>query len=242
MQDGIYVFQDEIIVNILCLLLLLILTLTDAGLFLLNQWKEDSETIQRYQTEQAEFQFHMLRNQLNPHFLFNSLNTLSSLIQIDPGQSRLFIRKLSSLYRNLLRSGGEDILSIREELAIAEDFIYLIQLRFQNKLEVKMDIPEEFQDKQVIRLTLQMLIENAVKHNEVSTRNPLLVEIFAEGDYFVVKNKILLKDQKEESSGLGLHNIRNRYEVLSDKSLLVEEEDGYFQVKVPILNPQQRLS
>jgi LytS/YehU family sensor histidine kinase len=177
----------------------------------------------------------MLQAQINPHFLFNSLNTLSSLVYEDADRSAEFIRRLSDVYRHVLDARQKDLISLREELSFIESFIFLLELRFENKLKIDVRIDENLLDHKIAPLTLQMLIENAVKHNIVSDSKPLSVDIFNDDDHIVVKNPLQEKVVKEKGNNMGLRNISSRYMALCGKEVGIYNTDGAFTVKIPII-------
>lgn len=186
--------------------------------------------------EAAQAQFSALRNQVNPHFLFNSLSILSSLVEVDPKLSVQFINQLSKSYRYILEQRDAERIQLRTELEFIESYTFLLRIRFDERLRVHIDVPEADRDRyQIAPLTLQLLIENAVKHNRMSDEEPLIVRIDREGDYLRVVNPLQPRPQLEESTGVGLANIVNRYRLLSTQPVWVGETDGAFVVKIPLL-------
>ena len=209
--------------------------LIELGLFLLYKWRFSLAELERFKKDNAEFQFESLRSQVNPHFLFNSLNTLSSLIYENQEKAGSFIRELSDVYRYILENRGKELLMLREELAVARSYIYLAQLRFDKNLIVRLNISSDYNTKKIAPLTLQLLIENAVKHNVISKRKPLFVDIFVEGKYLIVKNNLQKKVSKEYSSHLGLKNIQSRYAFLTEDKMEILESETEFVVKIPLI-------
>jgi sensor histidine kinase YesM len=201
--------------------------------FLLN-WRQsaiDAETLKR---ESIKAQYDSLKNQVNPHFLFNSLNALTNLVYQDQDKAAKFIKQLSEVYRYVLDSRDKEVVSISEELKFLESYLFLQQIRFGDKLNVQIDIPKI--EGRVAPLALQMLVENAIKHNVISEEDPLTVQIYRHDDNLIVENTLKRKQiLSEDSSGLGLENIRKRYEFLSDKKVVVEEIGLKFKVTLPIL-------
>lgn len=181
-------------------------------------------------------QFAALKNQVSPHFLFNSLSILSSLVHIDPDLSEQFIDQLSRAYRYILEQKDNDRIALKTELAFIKSYTFLLKIRFEDSFDVKIDLPESLGSQYAIApLTLQLLIENAVKHNRMSRSAPLLVCISVEDDYLVVKNRMQAREQIERSTGVGLQNIINRYRLLTDQPVWVGEQEGSFIVKIPLL-------
>jgi two-component system, LytTR family, sensor kinase len=191
---------------------------------------------ERMEKETAQAQFMALRNQVNPHFLFNSLSILSSLVEVDPKLSVRFINQLSKAYRYILEQRDNERVSLRTELEFIQAYIFLLSIRFDDKLQVSIDVPEtDASQFSIAPLTLQLLVENAVKHNQMSAAKPLSVHIFREQDYLLVTNPIQLRPTTDSSTGVGLQNIVNRYALLTDKPVIVGEQDGIFVVKIPLL-------
>jgi LytS/YehU family sensor histidine kinase len=207
----------------------------DFGIVLLREWRDSLAQAEQYKKESAEFEFEMLQAQINPHFLFNSLNTLSSLVYEDADRSAEFIRKLSDVYRHVLDSRQKEVIPVREELAFIRSYIFLLELRFEKKLSVELEIDEDLLDKKIAPLSLQLLIENAVKHNVVSDKRPLKIRIYNDNMHLVVENPMQVKANKEKSNGMGLKNITSRYLALSGKEVEISTENNYFTVKIPII-------
>lgn len=226
---------DEVSIALFIIFIVLIMNIVDFVIVLVNQWRFSLAEAEKYKKESAEFEFEMLQAQINPHFLFNSLNTLSSLVYEDADRSADFIRKLSDVYRHVLESRNKDIVSIKEELEFTKSFIFLLEIRFDQKLNIHVEIDEEKLDKQIPPLTLQLLIENAVKHNIVSEKKPLSIKVFNDENYVLVENPLQLKPGNEERNGMGLKNISNRYKAICNKTVIIDDSNNKFTVKVPII-------
>jgi sensor histidine kinase YesM len=203
----------------------------------LFQWRQSAVDAERYQKESMAATYENLKSQVNPHFLFNSFNTLTNLVYEDQDKAAKFIKQLSEVYRYVLDTRDKEVVSLEDELKFLESYSYLQQIRFGDKLTIKNSI--QGLASMVAPLALQMLIENAVKHNEVSEENPLHIELYQEGGYVVVKNNLQKRMQLgESSSGLGLDNIVKRYKFLTDKPVEIQQSTKHFTVKLPqILNP-----
>ena len=210
--------------------------LIELGYFFLERWRRSLHEIERFKKENVEFQLSMLKTQVNPHFLFNSLNTLSSLIHSNADIAERFVRQLSKVYRNVLSSKDEEKIKVAKELELLEAYMELMHLRFGESLIIDINIRSANLDKFIAPLTFQMLMENAVKHNINEHDRPLRIEIFSEGEFMVVRNNLQKKITSMETSKIGLKNISSRYLFLSDKDIVVEESDEYFTVKVPLLD------
>lgn len=206
------------------------------GLYFFEKWKDAMLSAEELKKANLQIQFDSLKNQVNPHFLFNSLNTLSSLVEEDSKSAVSFIQKMSNVYRYILQSNDTSLTTVKKELEFIESFVFMLKTRFDKNFHVIINIEEEYHNYFIPPHTLQMLVENAVKHNEVSDEYPLTVTLFTEEDYLVVSNRIQRKSSLVKSNGVGLQNIMQRYELLSDKRVLISEENNTFIVKVPLLH------
>lgn len=180
-------------------------------------------------------QFESLKNQVNPHFLFNSLNVLSSLVHVDADLSEKFIDQLAKSYRYLLEQKDNTLVPLKVELDFVNSFIFLLKIRFEDKIQLAVDIPERFYSMQIAPLTMQLLIENAVKHNRISKDEPLKIFIGIEDHYLVVKNSLQVRINQAPSTGLGLKNIRNRYLILSADTPKFGTEGDFFVARIPLI-------
>lgn len=188
------------------------------------------------QQQRMMFEYDHLRSQVNPHFLFNSMNTLTGLIEEEPAKALEYSTHLSDLYRTILTYRSEDQLYLFEELDILHNYIHVQKYRFGDALQVHIDIPEEVQhNKKVVPLALQLLVENAMKHNVVSTSRPLKISITANDTHVTVTNNIQLKLSKEKGLGIGLENIRKRYALATKAKIFYGAEGQDYVVKLPLL-------
>ena len=186
----------------------------------------------------ASAQFESLKNQIDPHFLFNSLNVLSSLIEENPDNAQRFTVSLSKIYRYVLDQKDKELVTVAEELAFAKTYMNLLKMRFENSINFQLPENYDNSDAKVVPLSLQLLLENAIKHNSVSEQQPLQIKIIIEGNYLVVQNNLQKKEVLQTRKGVGLENIVNRYAILTKRSVLVDETSTYFSVKIPILTKQ----
>lgn len=186
----------------------------------------------------ASAKFDALKNQLDPHFLFNSLNVLTSLIEEDADQAQKFTTSLSKVYRYVLEQKNKELVSIEEELQFAKTYVRLLKMRFEDS--IILDIPETSSnpDAKIVPLSLQLLLENAVKHNVVTATKPLKIKVFEENGYLVVTNNLQEKQVIKKSSGVGLRNIQQRYNLLTDKTVRIDKTPGSFSVFLPMLTKQ----
>jgi two-component system LytT family sensor kinase len=188
--------------------------------------------------ENALAQFEALKSQISPHFLFNSLSILSSLVHVDANLSEKFIDQLSKAYRYILEHKDNDTVSLKTELDFLESYAFLLKIRFENKFDVKISITDREAEKyHIAPLTLQLLIENCVKHNRMSEKEPLIVTILIKDDYLVVINSVRPRSELERipSTGIGLANIKNRYRLLTKSPVQIERGDELFTVKIPLI-------
>jgi LytS/YehU family sensor histidine kinase len=199
-------------------------------------WMRSEKRSQELEKESLLSQFETLKNQVNPHFLFNSFNTLITLIEEDKDVAVEYVQKLSDFFRIILQLRDKSIISIQEELELIKTYIFLQKKRYGENLILKNMITPNALSKGIAPLTLQMLVENAIKHNVIATGQPLHIEIvLTENNYIMVKNNLQKRMEEEPSAGLGLQNIRNRYKFLSDKAVETIVSSQYFSVAIPLL-------
>jgi LytS/YehU family sensor histidine kinase len=192
--------------------------------------------------QNLESQLEGLRNQVNPHFLFNSLNTLIYLIPEDSEKAVRFVQQLSKVYRYVLESRDSKLIPLSDELDFLKSYIFLLKERFGDNLEVDIKDLDKKRDTAIVPLTLQMLFENAIKHNVISTGKPLRIEVFAQNGHLVVRNNLQKKNQVMDSTGVGLQNIRDRYRMLTDQDVNVIMSQQYFTVVLPLVEVDSRQS
>ena len=185
--------------------------------------------------EKAMVMYENLQQQLNPHFLFNSLTSLRSLIKINPAEAGQFLDRMSSIYRYILQNRDKELVTLKEEMQFVQSFIDLQRKRFGEGLNVQVKIPEADLGFKVVPVTLQNLIENAIKHNRVDEESPLLLEIYTENDFLVVRNNLQKKEFVESSNRQGLKNLKVLYEYLDERPVQVIKEGNYFIVRVPLV-------
>ena len=190
----------------------------------------------KLERKQMQLQFEALKTQLSPHYLFNSLNTVSSLIYKDVHQTEVYIRKLAKTYQYILASDKKQLISLKEEVEFIKDYSFLLKIRFGEAFKVHMDINANLLENLIPPISIQILVENAVKHNVFDDDQPLEVDIIAIDDIVFVKNKILKAPSSRESFKIGLSNIRKRYQVFTDKKIKIIKDD-YFKVELPLLKP-----
>ena len=202
------------------------------------QWKnsvKQESTKQEIVAKTETAKFESLKNQLDPHFLFNSLNVLTSLIGENPQQAERFTTKLSKVYRYVLEQRNKDLVPIEEELKFAKTYMELLGMRFEEA--VQFNIPDNISNNElkIVPLSLQLLLENAVKHNVVSTSKPLTINIYEEGSYLMITNNVNPKEAIGKSTKIGLQNIADRYGLITDKGVKIENNNKTFKVSLPLL-------
>lgn len=215
-----------------------IITLFMTSRSFLFEWKNAAVQSEKLKKESMVARYENLKSQVNPHFLFNSLNVLTNLVYEDQDKAAKFIKQLSEVYRYVLDTREREVVPLQEELKFMESYVYLQQIRFGSNLKVNIDRELKLRDtrSQVVPLAMQMLVENAIKHNVISSEMPLEINLYEKDNYVVVENNLQIKKLLPgESPGLGLENIKNRYSFLSDHQVEIFQDDKKFLVKIPIL-------
>ena len=213
-------------------------TLAIHTIYFYKAYNENKVKEQKIIAGTANAKFESLKNQIDPHFLFNSLNVLSSLIEENPENAQRFTTSLSKIYRYVLEQKDKELVSVAEELAFAKTYMNLLKMRFENSLFYEMPTTEISAEAKVVPLSLQLLLENTVKHNVVSEQRPLHIRICVEGDYLAVQNDYQKKEVLQERQGVGLQNIINRYGIITKRKVLIVQNEETFTVKIPILTKQ----
>jgi two-component system, LytTR family, sensor kinase len=236
--------QGRILVMLAAVFFMLILLMTFVYytyiLFLRQKvTAEESTRLQvmavQLEKEKSMMRFHHLKNQVNPHFLFNAFSSLDGLVQTNPALASEFIRHLSKVYRYVLEHKENEVVSLQTELNFIEHYISLLSIRYNNAVECHIDITEEGREKGIVMVTLQMLIDNAVKHNIVQPALPLNISIRDVGDRLYIANNRQLRKQIETSNKQGLQQLRELYQFLTPLPLLVKEDEQYFEINLPLL-------
>ncbi len=201
----------------------------------LNNWKQAALDAEKLKKEQIASKYESLKNQVNPHFLFNSLNALTNLVYEDQDMAADFIRQLSKVYRYVLDTRSKEVVSLETEMKFVDSYLFLQRIRFDDKLKIEI-ATEGFEDYMIPPLALQMLLENAIKHNVIAKDEPLTISISVKDETLVVENNLQIKNIPiEEVSGMGLANITARYEFLSDQPVKIEKTEKVFRVEIPLL-------
>ena len=200
-----------------------------------NMLLESVKTQEKLNRAQVESELKALASQVNPHFLFNSLNTLLTIIHENPDLAAHFTQKLADVYRYVLQSKNKEVVELADELEFARNYMFLLKIRFGNNFKEKMVIPEEYLHKRVPVLALQILIENATKHNAISDHHPLHLEIKVDNNKLQITNNLNHKVVHEETNGTGLDNIRNRYRLFGYDDMRVHQDTEKFSVTIPLM-------
>ena len=201
-----------------------------------------SSITEKEQAKQAQIRSELqgLRNQVNPHFLFNSLNTLMHIVGEDQDLAKRYLQRLSKVYRYILESRSEPLIPLSDELAFIRAYNFLQEERFRGNLQVDIRVDETFENYKIVPLSLQILFENAIKHNIISRKHPLLIEVYVnEHMQLVVTNNLQRKRQVLDSTQVGLENISKRYSYFTEKSIEIHEDEQYFTVSLPLIHPKK---
>lgn len=225
--DSLYIVYFSLIITFLISLFL-------HGREFLLRWRASAIEAERFQKESVKAQYESLRNQVNPHFLFNSLNALTNLVYEDQDKAARFIKQLSEVYRYVLETRNQEVVPLADELKFLESYLFLQRIRYGQKLQIEINLSGV--NTQVAPLAIQMLIENAIKHTVIAEQEPLHIRIFCEGQWIIVSNNLNPKNVlPEESAGVGLDNIRKRYAFLGQQGVIVEKKNNEFVVRLPFI-------
>jgi LytS/YehU family sensor histidine kinase len=204
---------------------------------------EANTQLLKVQKENLQSQFEVLKQQVNPHFLFNSLNVLTSLIKVDPDLAESFTERLSKVYRYVLENKEKDLVSLHTELEFLKAYLFLLEIRFMKKIFITTRIDNAYHDYLILPIAIQLIIENAIKHNTFSKAQPLRIEIFVdEKQYLNIVNNLNLRETKFVSTGVGLENITRRYSLVSDQRPEFVKTTTHFIAKLPLLKPEKTVT
>ncbi|TAE01221.1 MAG: histidine kinase [Bacteroidetes bacterium] len=213
-----------------------IITLIYESVYFFESWKENVKQTESLARENVQSQLDALKNQLDPHFLFNSLNTLAFLIEEENNPAQEYLERLSDVYRYVLVNRNKNTVSLEEEMNFLESYIFLNKTRFRENLQIENLVPKNMYQQQIAPLSLQMLVENAIKHNVVSKEKPLKIKITQENEQYVsVENNIQQKTIFEKSTKVGLQNIINRYGLLTKQEVEIIKNTDFFKVRIPLI-------
>ncbi len=233
-----FLSTEELSFYYVAFLIAVILTLIFYAFFYYRYRQENKVKEQKIIAGTASAKFDALKNQLDPHFLFNSLNVLTSLIEEDPVQAQKFTTSLSKVYRYVLEQKNKDLVTVDEELEFARTYVRLLKMRFEDSIIFHIPERSTRPEAKIIPLSLQLLLENAVKHNVVTASRPLHINVFEKNGMLCVSNTLQEKQVVKKSSGVGLHNIQQRYHLLTDKKVNITKTATEFSVAIPMLIKQ----
>ena len=233
-----FIKEEKIANYFLAFIITLVVDIGFHVFYVYKRYQENQVKKQKIIAGTASAQFETLKNQIDPHFLFNSLNVLSSLIEENPENAQRFTTSLSKIYRYVLEQRDKEVVSVQEELSFAKTYMNLLKMRFENSLFY--DAPTELinPEGKVVPLSLQLLLENTIKHNVVSPQRPLHIKIYEKDGYLVVENTLQKKEVLQDRKGVGLQNIVNRYAILTNRKMEIEQTEEYFRVYLPVLTKQ----
>ena len=232
---GYMVFMNAVISVIINIILITGLE----GWELFGMYKNSLIESEKLKRQNIESQYSALINQVNPHFLFNSLNVLSFLVSTNPEKAQEFISRFSWIYRYVLDVKDKSLVSLEQEMEFLNAYIFLQKLRYEDKLEFRVDISLPATEVYIPPLSLQILVENAIKHNEISFQYPMNIEVFIENDFLVVKNPVQIRMDKEESTGFGLKHLLARYEHFTNREPVFGHVGNDYVARIPLLFEEQ---
>ncbi|RRO20890.1 sensor histidine kinase [Flavobacteriaceae bacterium 14752] len=235
-----FIKNESAITYIIALLIAFVVTLAYHVVGFYKALQDSKLKEKTFESESHSAKFDALKNQLDPHFLFNSLNVLSALIDENPEKAQDFTVGLSKVYRYVLDQKHKDLVSVQDEIKFAKTYLNLLKMRFENSIDVQIDDAISKIEAKIIPLSLQLLLENAVKHNRISEKQPLVIKIYIENKCLVIQNNFQPKVESlsQKRNGIGLENIKSRYNLFTDEKCLATKTEKNFIVKLPLLQLQ----
>ena len=230
-----YQAQMIAIMHLVYFMLIAVMNLIYFGTIYSFNWKNDLIKLANVQREQAIVKYDVLKNQLNPHFLFNSLTSVNSLIHADPDLATDFLQQLSKVYRYILQNKEKETVSVGTELDFIANYTALLKTRFTDAIEFNIHLNEDAKEREIVPVTLQILIENAVKHNIASIGQPLKISITDSDSFLIIQNNINKKGQVEASNNQGMGNLKSLYQYLASKPIEIVESNNSYVVKIPLI-------
>lgn len=237
-----FVQGEKPIYYVVALLITIVISVFFHAFYFYRNWQEKRVKEQKIIAGTASARFDALKNQLDPHFLFNSLNVLTSLIEEAPGQAQKFTTSLSKVYRYVLEQKNKDLVTVDEELNFARTYVRLLKMRFEDSIVFNIPEKSSVPEAKIVPLSLQLLLENAVKHNVVTTAKPLHITVEEKDGMLVVSNNLQEKQVVKKSSGVGLQNIKQRYNILTDRAVEIKASNTQFSVALPMLTQNIRVA
>lgn len=231
--------------TLICILFVIVIVLMNfiaAASYFFKEWQQSVEEKAQWQVqaataekEKSMMQYHHLKNQVNPHFLFNTLSSLDGLIQCNPDLASSFLRHLSKVYRYVLEHKENEVVSLYTETTFIRHYISLLHIRYSDAVKICLDISDQGIEKGIVMVTLQMLIDNAIKHNIVQADMPLMIKVYDDAGFLYVQNNKQLRKQIDNSSMQGLLQLKQLYSYLSIQPVTIKEDEKKFEVKLPLL-------
>ena len=232
-------FANENLANyVFAFVMTFIVVLSIYAFYIYKAYNDSKVKEQKIIAGTASAQFESLKNQIDPHFLFNSLNVLSSLIEENPANAQRFTTSLSKIYSYVLEQKDKELVTVQEELAFAKTYMNLLKMRFENSITYNIISDFDNTEAKVVPLSLQLLLENTIKHNVANEQKPLNIKIYSEDNYLIIENNLQKKEVLQDRRGVGLQNIVKRYRLLSERKVIIDESANLFKVKIPILTKQ----
>lgn len=225
------IFRQQAIGGVISVMIVVLLSIV---LFFYTIWRQAVNREQLLREENLKYQYRTLKTQVNPHFLFNSLNVLSEIIYVDVKRADCYIQKLSGIYRYILDHEKTDLIALEQELEFVRQYFSLQQERDEDKIRLEVEV-EDAEKYQIVPISLQILVENALKHNLASKENPLEISIRRENDFIIVSNRMQRKNRLDISLGTGLANLKERVRLITGKKLIIKEGNSVFEVQLPIV-------
>ncbi|PWJ57909.1 histidine kinase [Dyadobacter jejuensis] len=230
--------QQLIVLNVYGLILIIPILSIQFGIYFMMRWKKNFSYSKELQSQNIKAQFESLKSHVSPHFLFNNLNVLSSLIDKNPDLAQKFLESFSDVYRYVLSTNNQELIELATEMEFIDSYIFMLKIRFVDQLQIQMDIKTEFHSHLIPPLALQTLVENAMKHNKATEAAPLIVQIFTDKEgKLTVTNNLQLRKKGIYSAESGLKNLAKRYELLANLPIEILEDSQYFTVKLPLITP-----
>ena len=221
---------------LICAVVVIFLTLMYEALFLSKERELDVKIVDQLDKERQNAELNSLKGELDPHFVFNSLTTLSHLISVDSHRAQLFTQKLAQVYKYLLINKDRELISLNDEIKFIDDYFFLLNIRYDNRLRLSFKIDNHYVEKiMILPCSLQLLIENAIKHNQFTEKEPLQITISLNGEFLNVENNIRSRQYASDSTKIGLINLSNRYRLVYNKDIIIKQEENKFIVKLPLI-------
>jgi LytS/YehU family sensor histidine kinase len=219
----------------ICAAIVIFLTVLYEALFLSKERELDVKIVEQLDKDRFQAELNSLKNELDPHFVFNALTTLSHLISVDTEKAQLFTHKLSQVYKYLLINKDRELISLRDELKFIDDYFFLLNIRYDRRLRLSVNMDNYEGNIMVLPCSLQLLVENAIKHNQFTEKEPLQINISLNSEHLKVENNVRVRQYAPESTNIGLVNLSNRYRLLYNKDIIVNNEGDRFTVKLPLI-------